>query len=146
MVPLYSDRISRVPPYSSLNRISTHTGLSPSMVCLSIQFWFLTIKHWASPRSLATTNGVSVDFLSCSYLDVSVRYVRLLYSYKYKIPQQGCVPAFGDLRIKACSQLPKDYRRVPRPSSPLCAKASTKCPNFLFLFLRLNSPHFSEYY
>ena len=27
---------------------------------------------WAIPRSLATTEGVSVDFLSCRYLDVSV--------------------------------------------------------------------------
>ena len=30
----------------------------------------------AVPLSLATTNGISVDFYSCSYLDVSVRHVR----------------------------------------------------------------------
>ena len=34
--------------------------------------------HWPGPRSLATTNGVSVDVLSSSYLDVSVRSVRLI--------------------------------------------------------------------
>jgi hypothetical protein len=30
----------------------------------------------ALPISLATTLGISVDFFSCSYLDVSVRHVR----------------------------------------------------------------------
>ncbi len=29
-------------------------------------------RHWPDPRSLATTNGVSVDVLSFGYLDVSV--------------------------------------------------------------------------
>ncbi len=32
----------------------------------------LTTMVWAVPRSLATTSGVSVDFLSSGYLDVSV--------------------------------------------------------------------------
>ena len=30
------------------------------------------MRHWPDPRSLATTNGVSVDVLSSGYLDVSV--------------------------------------------------------------------------
>ncbi len=38
------------------------------------------------------------------------------------------VSPFGNSRIKACSQLPKTYRSVPRPSSPLGAKASTERP------------------
>ena len=33
--------------------------------------------HWPGPRSLVTTNGVSVDVLSSSYLDISVRWVCL---------------------------------------------------------------------
>ena len=33
----------------------------------------------AHPISLATTLGISVDFFSCSYLDVSVRHVRFTY-------------------------------------------------------------------
>ncbi len=33
---------------------------------------------WAIPLSLATTEGISFDFLSCRYLDVSVPCVRLL--------------------------------------------------------------------
>ena len=37
------------------------------------------IRHWPGPRSLATTNGVSVDVLSSGYLDVSVPRVCLLH-------------------------------------------------------------------
>ena len=42
--------------------------------------------------------------------------------------QKGRVAPFGDPRIKGCSPLPAAFRSVPRPSSPLSAKASTKCP------------------
>ncbi len=42
---------------------------------------------------------------------------------------KGRVSPFGYPRIKACSQLPTAFRSVPRPSSPLDAKASTKCPS-----------------
>jgi hypothetical protein len=41
---------------------------------------------------------------------------------------KGRVSPFGDPRIKGCSPLPAAFRSVPRPSSPLSAKASTKCP------------------
>ena len=43
----------------------------------------------------------------------------------------GRVSPFGHPRIKACSRLPVAYRSVPRPSSPLDAKASTKRPSLL---------------
>ena len=39
-------------------------------------FWFLTFHRSAGPISLATTFGVSFDFLSSGYLDVSVPQVR----------------------------------------------------------------------
>ena len=76
MVPPRSDRISRVPPYSRIYTKITCTGLSPTMACLSRQFQFFNIDHWPGPRSLAATNGVSVDVLSSGYLDVSVHQVR----------------------------------------------------------------------
>ena len=79
MVPPCSNRISRVPSYSRIFCVSTHTGLSPTLVCLSRQFWFFTKDHWPSPRSLATTNGVSVDVLSSGYLDVSVPQVAFIH-------------------------------------------------------------------
>lgn len=53
------------------------TGLSPSSVVLSKTFCYLITYFWALPISLATTLGISVDFFSSSYLDVSVRKVCL---------------------------------------------------------------------
>jgi hypothetical protein len=50
----------------------THTGLSPTMACLSRHFCLVRHNHWPDPLSLATTRGVSVDVLSSWYLDVSV--------------------------------------------------------------------------
>jgi hypothetical protein len=46
------------------------------------------------------------------------------------LPSLGGVAPFGDLGLKACSRLPQAFRSVPRPSSPLGAKASTRCPCF----------------
>ena len=57
-------------------RYFTCTGLSPAEACLSMQFQLYLVCHWPGPRSLATTNGVSVDVLSSGYLDVSVPRVR----------------------------------------------------------------------
>lgn len=148
MVPPNSDRISRVPPYSRTINHMTHTGLSPTTARLSRRFCFNLYCHWPGPRSLATTNGVSVDVLSYGYLDVSVPRVRFLTLWiQIKIPfidtwkdkalqkqrfkpskHQRWVSPFGYLRIKAYSQLPATFRSVSRPSSPVHAKASTKCP------------------
>ena len=102
--------------------LSTGTGLSPTMADLSKSFPFLLSGHWPGPRSLATTNGVSFDVLSSGYLDVSVPLVSSLSG-----DLNGRVSPFGNLRIKAYSQLPEAYRSVLRPSSPACAKASTRC-------------------
>ena len=48
------------------------TGLSPTTAALSRAFHYTQINLRASPRSLATTKGISVDFFSSGYLDVSV--------------------------------------------------------------------------
>ena len=40
----------------------------------------------------------------------------------------GWVTPFGHLRVNACLQLTTAYRSLPRPSSPLGAKAFTSCP------------------
>jgi hypothetical protein len=45
------------------------------------------------------------------------------------LPQKGWVAPFGDLGITGRSPLPRAFRSVPRPSSPLGAKASTRCPS-----------------
>ena len=129
MVPPRSDRISRVPPYSRIMAFSTCTGLSPALAQLSRRFQFLCHDHRPSPRSLATTSGVSVDVLSSGYLDVSV--LRVCFTHLWiqcAMTLTGRVSPFGNPRIKDCSHLPVAYRSLSRPSSPLSAKASTKCP------------------
>ena len=82
----------------------------------------------AHPISLATTLGISVDFFSCSYLDVSVRRVRFAclciqhaMTIKAGFPHSEIC---GSMRV--CS-LPAAYRKLLRPSSPVIAKASTMC-------------------
>ena len=65
-------------PTQGPKRDFTRTGLSPAMARLSRRFRFPLIGHWPGPRSLVTTNGVSVDVLSSGYLDVSVHRVCLL--------------------------------------------------------------------
>jgi hypothetical protein len=107
----------------------TRTGLSPAAVRLSRRFRLCRPHDWPGPRSLATTCGVSVDVLSSGYLDVSVRRVRFAALWiQTTIPPKRWVSPFGNPRIKACSRLPVAYRNVLRPSSPLSAKASTRCP------------------
>ena len=51
------------------------------------------------------------------------------YGFTTRYRLKRWVSPFGYLRIKARSQLPEAFRRVQRPSSPLHAKASTKCPS-----------------
>ena len=108
----------------------TRTGLSPALARLSRRFRLCRLNDWPGPRSLATTSGVSVDVLSSGYLDVSVRRVRLPHLWiQCGIPLARWVAPFGNPRITACSRLPMAYRNVLRPSSPLSAKASTRCPS-----------------
>lgn len=43
-------------------------------------------------------------------------------------PSVGWVAPFGHLRINSRLQIPADFRSLPRPSSPIEAKASSVCP------------------
>ena len=70
MVPRSSDRISRVPPYLIRPIKLPIRGCHPLWRTFPDPSGH---SHGsAGPRSLATTRGVSVDFLSSGYLDVSV--------------------------------------------------------------------------
>ena len=79
MVPQNSNKISRVPFYSRVLMNITFTGLSPSVVSFSKLFKLSKLSCWPSPLSLATTHGVSIDFFSSGYLDVSVLQVHSLH-------------------------------------------------------------------
>ena len=71
--------------------------------------------------------GISVDFFSSGYLDVSVLPVRLhILCIQDGIPLAGGFPHsdIGDQSFIASSPA---FRRLARPSSPVIAKASTTC-------------------
>jgi hypothetical protein len=69
-----------------------------------------TCPVWADPFSLATTQGVSVDFLSSGYLDVSVppltrAWLCVHHALTRHYPCR--VYPFGNPRIKGCSTPPR---------------------------------------
>ena len=81
---------------------------------------------WPSPRSLATTSGISVDVFSSSYLDVSVQtvpHLHLFDSMQVTEVLLQWVSPFGNLRINGYLRLPEAYRSLSRPSSAPDAKA-----------------------
>ena len=93
MVPPYSHRVSRVRRYSGYSQRSlvfvyrtlTFFGLLSQTILLGAALHvvvrtpkILLPSVWPLPRSLATTYGISVDFSSSPYLDVSVQAVPLL--------------------------------------------------------------------
>ena len=72
---------------------------------------------WADPLSLATTQGVSVDFLSSGYLDVSVpplTFLRLCVQRRMTPHYRRRVSPFGNPRVKGCSA---PHRGLSQPST-----------------------------
>ena len=126
MVPPSSHGIPRVPWYSGSCRpgFASPTRLSRSPVCFPTHFGSLCryllqsetpavflLLVWPLPRSLATTGGISVDFSSSPYLDVSVQavpHIRLFCS-TYVTHAFPCVGF--PIRISA------DYRSFAAPRS-----------------------------
>ena len=67
----------------------------------------------AGPRSLVATRGVSIDFFSSGYLDISVPRVRLATLYiQVAIPPKRWVSPFGHPRIKACLSAPRGFSQT----------------------------------
>ena len=133
MVPPYSDRIPRVPPYFSLAQY--HTGLFtygaitrygrpfqgvPLSLVLSLtgssdfaRHYFRNLGLMSFPR--ATEMFQFARFASHDYVFI-MRYLLL-----------GGFPHSEISGSKLICQLPEAYRRLSRPSSPIIAKASTTC-------------------
>ncbi len=109
-------------PTQVLQTHCTHTGLSPTMVRLSKRFWLYVNRHWPGPLSLATTQGVSIDFRSSGYLDVSVPRVCLDILYiQMPIPLNGGFPHSdipGSKPIGGSSGLNAAYHVLHRLSVP----------------------------
>ena len=140
MVPPVSHRVSRVRRYSGTRltrfgfRLRGSHPLWPafpyrsanlSCRCVGPQPRRINPSVCPLPRSLATTCGISVDFSSSPYLDVSVQAVplRLFDSTQADRVLLCRVSPFGNLRVKAYVQLTAAYRSLSRPSSAPDAKA-----------------------
>ena len=84
---------------------------------------------WAAPLSLATTQGmISVPPVTEMFQFTGLPLPGLCIQPGVTGHCPSRVSPFGYPRIDACSQLPEAFRRLPRPSSALGAKASTPCP------------------
>ena len=84
---------------------------------------------WAGPRSLAATSGVSIDFLSYGYLDVSVP--RVGFSFEMTRHDSRRVSPFGHPRInRVLARSPRLFagsyvlHRLLLPRHPPCALCS----------------------
>ena len=128
MVPPSSDQVSRVWPYSGTRAAliafiyvtltlfgwPSHAILLNLILHIAVQTpKVLLLLVWPLPRSLATTNGISVDVFSSPYLDVSVQAVPLIHlciqcmMIKHDFNR---IAPFGNLRINAYLRLPVAYR------------------------------------
>ena len=131
MVPPYSHRVSRVRRYSGYSWLSSsfayetitlygwpsHAILLDYLIPYAVRTpRILLLSVWPLPRSLATTDGISVDVFSSPYLDVSVQAVP--HVHLFDSVHADTVP-----RIAGCLRLPVAYRWLPRPSSAPDAKA-----------------------
>ena len=141
MVPPSSHRVSLVRRYSGycpaarnfVYMTLTFSGVPSHALRLSLTVSYtvrtpeaLLLPVWPLPRSLATTSGISVDFSSSPYLDVSVQAVPLIHLC-IQCMMHGHdsvrVSPFRHLRIKVCLPLPAAFRSLPRLSSAPGAKA-----------------------
>lgn len=128
MVPPCSDRISRVPPYSSPLIEPSHTGLSPILPDFPDRSANM-IKGTGllRVRSPLLAESLLMSFPPGTEMFQFPGFASATYVFSYGSPCGGVSP-FGYLWIKTCSRFPKALRSVPRPSSPPGAKASTECP------------------
>ena len=148
MVPPYSHRVSRVQWYSGYSLLffpfayetitlcggPSHALLLGSNMHYAVQTPAIFLQPvWPLPRSLATTCGISVDFFSSPYLDVSVQAVphahlwiqcTLTELHSAGFPHSdthGSMPAFGSPWLFAdCCVL----RRLLVPRHSPCALCS----------------------
>src|SRR5574344_2074753 len=141
MVPPYSHGISRVPRYSGFSLLRfvftymtftffgrpSHTFLLIPRIHIAVHTPAVLLPPvWPPPLSLATTCGISVDFFSSPYLDVSVQAVSLIHlliQCMIRRHYSAGISPFGHPRINGYLLLPVAFRSLSRPSSAPSAKA-----------------------
>ena len=129
MVPPCSDRVSRAPPYS----LSSHKPFRvPGYHRLWRAFPDPSTRTCATfgllpVRSSLLGESRLISFPSGTEIFQFPEFASTRLCIQRGILHKEGVSPFGHSRIDACCQLPGTFRRLPRPSSPLTAKASTVC-------------------
>jgi hypothetical protein len=130
-----SGRISRVRPYlgtlyrQSLFRVRGYHPLWPSFPACSTIASIYSVYRLIRFRSPLLTESRLISFPLGTEMFQFPRF-RLKASFHDTLIAYR-VPPFRYPRINACCQLPGAFRRLPRLSSPLTAKASTQCAYLL---------------
>ena len=109
----------------------SHTILLGQIIRLTVRTPTVLLPSvWPLPLSLATTRGISVDFSSSGYLDVSVPrvpHVTLCIHVTFHGSSPWVFPHSEICGYNAHLRLPAAYRSLSRPSSAPDAKAFTLC-------------------
>ena len=132
MVPPCSDRITRVPPYSSLVidfafRVRGYHPLWPHFPECSTNARRLTPTGLFPFRSPLLRESRLISIPPVTEMFQFTGFARCTYGFSATYSRSCGFPHSEIAGSKLVCQLPDAYRRLPRPSSPSTAKASTMC-------------------
>src|SRR6202166_2553524 len=132
MVPLCSDKISRVSSYSlSLTglwfRLQGYHLLWPDFPDCSTNTHPITTTGLFPVRSPLLTESRLISFPPVTEMFQFTGFASSPYVFRTGYRRSGGFPHSEILGSKLVCQLPEAYRRLPRLSSPSAAQASTMC-------------------
>ena len=133
MVPPYSDRISRVPPYLSVAQFHTSHFSYGAITRYGRTFHSVLINHWLKStrlfrfRSPLLSESRLMSFPRATEMFQFTRFATVAYVFSQSYCLRSGFPHSEISGSKLICQLPEAYRRLSRPSSPVIAKASTTC-------------------
>ena len=128
MVPPCSDRVSRAPPYSRISKPLHLRGCHPLRRTFPDPSASLLLTTGLLRfRSPLLAESLLMSFPPGTEMFQFPGFASWTYVFSPRSPCGGVSP-FGHPRINDRSHLPAAFRSVPRPSSPLSAKASTERP------------------
>ena len=132
MVPPCSDRIARVPSYSSLLtdlvfRLQGYHLLWPDFPDCSTSTYLITTTGLVPVRSPLLRESRLISFPPVTEMFQFTGFASNTYEFSAGYLLLGGFPHSEIAGSKLVCQLADTYRRLPRPSSPSTAKASAIC-------------------
>ncbi len=132
MVPPCSGRITRVPPYSSLVinfafRVRGYHPLWPDFPDCSASTRRITTTGLVPFRSPLLRESRLISFPPVTEMFQFTGFAPHTYEFSVQYLLRGGFPHSEIAGSKVVCHLADAYRRLPRPSSPSTAKASTMC-------------------